>query len=393
VTATEAAVVGAGPYGLSIAAHLQGKGTSLRIFGPVMETWLERMPKGMTLKSDGFASSLFDPAGRYSLKAYCAEQGLPYGASYPPVELDVFSSYGLWFQQRAVPQVETALVAKVERANGSFAVTLETGETLEARRVIVAAGVTHFAYLPDELRLLPPALLSHSSAHADPAALAGKDVVVLGGGASALDLAMLLHEAGAQVRLLARAPSVRFHAGGEKGPHPLTYLRRPKSALGPGWSTLGYSRFPNLYRHLPDDMRLRILKRALGPSAGWTVRPRLEGKIPFLLGRSIVAAEPESGRLRLRLRDREGGEEEIRTDHLIASTGYVADIDRLGFLAADIRRDLRRLGAAPVLDAGFQSSVPGLYFAGLAAAPTFGPVQRFVWGAKFAARRIAREFA
>ena len=47
----------------------------------------------------------------------------------------------------------------------------------------------------------------------------------------------------------------------------------------------------------------------------------------------------------------------------------------------------------PVLGRNFQSSVPGLYFTGLAAAASFGPVMRFVHGADFAARRIAAHIA
>ncbi|WP_410722860.1 NAD(P)-binding protein, partial [Burkholderia sp. SIMBA_052] len=33
------AIVGAGPFGLSIAAHLRGSGKSLRIFGTPMQIW------------------------------------------------------------------------------------------------------------------------------------------------------------------------------------------------------------------------------------------------------------------------------------------------------------------------------------------------------------------
>ena len=55
------AIVGAGPYGLSIAAHLRERGVNFRIFGTPMRTWREQMPRGMLLKSDGFASNLSDP--------------------------------------------------------------------------------------------------------------------------------------------------------------------------------------------------------------------------------------------------------------------------------------------------------------------------------------------
>jgi cation diffusion facilitator CzcD-associated flavoprotein CzcO len=56
----ETAIIGAGPYGLSIAAHFRSRGISFRVFGRPMDSWLRHMPKGMHLKSDGFASNLSD---------------------------------------------------------------------------------------------------------------------------------------------------------------------------------------------------------------------------------------------------------------------------------------------------------------------------------------------
>jgi len=45
----ETAIIGAGPYGLSIAAHLRTRGISFRIFGRPMDSWVGHMPKGMML--------------------------------------------------------------------------------------------------------------------------------------------------------------------------------------------------------------------------------------------------------------------------------------------------------------------------------------------------------
>ena len=64
----ETAIVGAGPYGLSIAAHFRSRGIPFRIFGRPMDSWLAHMPKGMMLKSDGFASNIYDPDGLIYLK-------------------------------------------------------------------------------------------------------------------------------------------------------------------------------------------------------------------------------------------------------------------------------------------------------------------------------------
>ncbi len=74
----DVAIIGAGPYGLSIAAHLAGRGVDFRIFGSPMHTWRTSMPEGMVLKSEGNASDLYDPDGEMTLARYCADRGLPY---------------------------------------------------------------------------------------------------------------------------------------------------------------------------------------------------------------------------------------------------------------------------------------------------------------------------
>src|SRR5882672_7489182 len=66
----DVAIVGAGPYGLSIAAHLRSTDVTFRIFRRPMQTWREHMPNGMLLKADGFASNLADPASSFTLKSF-----------------------------------------------------------------------------------------------------------------------------------------------------------------------------------------------------------------------------------------------------------------------------------------------------------------------------------
>ena len=136
------------------------------------------------------------------------------------------------------------------------------------------------------------------------------------------------------------------------------------------------------------------MKRVLGPSGSFWLRERFEGRIPALLGRSVLAASLlPSGHVRLELASTESGTEVLDVDHVLAGTGYRIDVDALRFLDGGIRAQLRRIGQAPMLDATSESSVRGLYFTGLAAAPTFGPYLRFVAGTRFAGPRIARAIA
>ncbi len=187
----DVAILGAGPYGLSIAAHLAERGLSFRIFGKPMESW-RQMPRGMMLKSEGFASSLYDPKGALPLGRYCRERGLEYADLGLPVPLASFCEYGLAFQQRFVPTLQQHMVRGLRNSAEHFTFELDNGETLDARRVVVAVGISHFAYMPSALSGLPAALVSHSSAHTDVGRFKGRDVTILGAGSSAIDLAVLL---------------------------------------------------------------------------------------------------------------------------------------------------------------------------------------------------------
>ena len=131
------------------------------------------------------------------------------------------------------------------------------------------------------------------------------------------------------------------------------------------------------------------MKRALGPSGGYFIHDMVVGKVPLLLGYTTERAEVVGEKVHLYLRDHQGTVKEIVTEHVIAATGYKVSLDRLKFLSEDIRAQVRTKEGSPVLSRRFESTVPGLYFAGLASANSFGPVMRFAVGAGFAARRIS----
>jgi len=390
----ETAIIGAGPYGLSLAAHFRRGGIPFRIFGRPMDSWLAHMPKGMMLKSDGFASNIADPDGKFALKDFCAASGIKYADAGVPIRLDTFAAYGLAFRDRMVPELDERLVTGIERLPKVFALRLEDGETVIARRVVLAVGITHFEYVPTELAKLSPEFVSHSFRHHDLEPFRGRSVVVIGGGASATDLAGLLKESGAEVRLVARQASLTFHTNSMGKPRSLWQrIRHPKSGLGPGLRSRFYATAPNLFRHLPERLRLRIVRTHLGPAGGWFARDKVIGKVPLFLGYTLESAAIRDGKVRLALRADDGTRREILADHVIAATGYRVEIDRLQFLAAEIRSKLKLADGAPVLSSTFESSIPGLYFAGVATANSFGPAMRFAFGSRFTARRITQALA
>jgi thioredoxin reductase len=390
MTTLDVAVVGAGPYGLSIASHLRARGVEYRIFGTPMHTWRTQMPQGMFLKSDGFASNLYEPSGTFTLARYCAEHGLPYADLGLPTSREIFADYGEAFQRRMVPDLEPVDVASIDPAPAGFRLRLAGGEIFTARRVVLAVGISHFAHLPAQLAALSPDVVSHSSRYADLSVFAGRQMLVLGAGASALDCAALLAKAGASVGLVARAPAIHFHDGPIDRPRSLTErLRAPTSGLGPGWRSRLCTDAPLLFHAMPERFRILVVQRHLGPAPGWWTRSMVENKVAFHLGQQLRQARVDGGRISLDLTGADGTSGTLSADHLIAATGYRPDARRLGFLAPVLVARLRTVGEAPALSRNFESSVPGLYFVGIAAANSFGPVARFAFGAGFTARRLA----
>jgi cation diffusion facilitator CzcD-associated flavoprotein CzcO len=384
-------IVGAGPYGLSLGAHLRSAGVSFRIFGRTMGSWRDHMPKGMMLKSDGFASNIYTPDGTLTIQQFCAESGIPYHHTEIPVSLATFSEYGVAFRNRLLPELEEKNVIGIVHNPQGFVLTLDTGEEVRAQRVVLAVGITHFTHIPEPFSQLGPAHVTHSYQHHDLEPFRGRDVVVVGGGASAIELSGLLHEAGANVQLVARRRELVFHnpppIGGKRSLW--QRIRNPQSGLGPGLKSRFFANSPEIFRHLPEAKRLEFVRTALGPSAGWTSKKQVMGKVPLLLGMTPLSADVVDGKVRLHLRAADGSERDVITDHIITGTGYKVDLNRLQFLSSEIRQQVAVVNGSPALSGTFESSVPGLYFIGLAAANTFGPVMRFAFGGGFAARRVA----
>jgi thioredoxin reductase len=390
-SSTEVAIVGAGPYGLSVASHLRRSGLAVRQFGLPMHLWRDMMPRGMYLKSQGFASNLSDPVGAFTLSVFCQVTGCPYADYGRPVALDNFIAYGEWFQRSQDLEVTETLVTRLAAGGGGYRLDLADGERVTARQVVLAAGVEHFAHVPPPLAALPAAACTHSSAHTDLGAFAGQRVLVVGAGQSALEAAALLHESGAGVQLVMREPRVAWNGAPLAPDRPWWQrLREPEAGLGSGWGTWFYSRRPGLFRHLPEATRVRRARTALGPAGASWLRGRVEGEIPVLAGHALQWAEAGPGGVRLGLASASGDPAELTAAHVIAATGYRPDLSRLAFLDAGLRDRLHTVAGTPAVDRDYQTSSPGLYVIGPAVAPTFGPVMRFVYGADHAARTVAR---
>jgi FAD-dependent urate hydroxylase len=381
------AIVGAGPYGLSVGAHLRDAGVAVRQFGRVMSYWREQMPAGMLLRSSLQASSISDPRRALRIECYAQATGRPLGR---PIELGQFLDYGEWFRHETAPDLDERSVARVERDGESFSLTLDDGERVRAARVIVAAGLFPFARRPAVFDTLTPTDVSHASEHVDLSPFSGKRVAVIGSGQSALESAALLSEQGAEVEIVARNPTIVWLGFNPNGDVPPPRLHWPKPPTDVGGRVTGWiAAAPDSFRAIPSRRaREVVMFRCVRPAgAGW-LRDRLDGAT-LSLGRTVVAAERSAAEVRLTLDDGT----ERRVDHVFLGTGYEIDVRRYPFLAPELGSALKLSEGLPVLGAGLESSIPGLHFVGAPAAGTFGPIMRFVVGTWYAAPAVARRIA
>ncbi len=374
-------VIGAGPYGLSIAAHLREKNIPVRIFGKTMEFW-QKMPTNMYLKSSWSGLSLSDPKRAYTLNRYSKLFGIPW---QEPVPLQLFLKYCRWFQEQAVPDVDETYVQMLRKDGDIFQLELADGRQMTARHVVIASGVAPLAHIPEFARDLPSFLASHSQEHSDFSRFAGQKVVVVGSGQSAFESAALLHEAGAEVEVIARGPVIWINRRLYHNTGPARRIFYPPSDVGPaGVSWL--VAYPLLFSHLPDSMRVSIDRRSVRPSVAPWLRPRVDGRFTITPNMSIEKAMAQEGSVHLKLSDGS-----IRTvDHILLGTGYKANLDALTYIDEPLRRLVKIHNGYPLLNERFESSATHLYFAGALAGFNFGPICRFVAGVRVPAQQITR---
>jgi hypothetical protein len=379
----EVAIIGAGPYGLAATAHLRQARIDTRTIGIPMDFWEHHTPAGMWLRSPWSASHISDPHGDLTLDQYQASLGARFRR---PLPREHFVAYGHWFQQQAAPDVDRRLVTRIESAPRGFRVRFADEDTVEARRVIVATGLAGFAYRPPEFANLPPELVTHSSDHGELKQYAGRRVAVIGSGQSAIEIAALLHELGAEVEVIHRSAKIKWLTIGgwiHRNAGPFLYLLYPPSDVGPPVINHLVSR-PDMLRQLPKNLQRYCVIRSTLPSATDWLEDRMRN-VPLASGRRVVRAEATGERLALTLDDRS----QRLVDHAILATGFRIDVKNHALLAPELAQAIRCDGGDPVLRYGFESSVPGLHFLGSMSVGSFGPLVRFVAGTDYTGHALA----
>jgi hypothetical protein len=346
------------------------------------------MPSGMLLRSAWEETSLSAPNHAGGIDEWVSVTG---ARREEPIPLELFLRYSAWFAEQFVAQRDQSDVVSVEPAPHGYRLTTQAGSEVDASDLVVAVGVIPFVYVPASLSQLaidPLTLASWDPDRMD--RLAGKRLMVIGGGQSALEAAGLAAQAGAKVELVTRS---RVHWFGDREPHyPRAPLRRRLYRLA--YPAVGYGPpllnrlviHPDLFAALPDRVRRSLTRRLVRPGGSPWLRVLVDQSVRITEHCTVEQVERLPETVVVRLSD--GSTREI--DEILVACGYRFDLDRLSFLSPQIRLRIALSSGWPRLDRFFRSSDEHLFFVGYAAEARFGPLCRFVLGTEFTATRVAQ---
>jgi FAD-dependent urate hydroxylase len=387
---TEAVIIGAGPFGLSVSAHLSALGVDHLIVGRPMDTYRAHTPHGMLMKSEPYASTIASPDGKHTVAAYCASQGLDYVDRMGPLTRERFLDYADWYTKQLVPGVRDVTVTEVTPVDDGFRVTFANADPVTTRQVVIATGVLPYQHIPAELAGLPGELVTHTATHHDLSQFNGRRVAVVGAGQSAIETATLLHEAGVSVQLIARVPALNWSAANPEHLSALGHVKRPVTQLCEGWHCAFWYR-PRLFRMLPESVRIEKARTVLGPNGSWWLKDRVVGVVDVLAGHRVNEAVAHGTGVRLMLEGPRRSQADF--DHVIAGTGFRVNLARLPFLPQQLRAAVKCLNGHPVVSRDGATSVPGLYFTGAPTVLFIGPSARFVAGTHTLSALLAKSVA
>lgn len=365
-------VIGAGPYGLSTAAHAKRHGVEPLVAGDQMGFWRRNMPERMLLRSG--TDWHLDADGIDTFEAFLAERGID-PAGVPPVPLRTFIEYADWFCAQTGIQPRPTLVAQLERVDGQFVATFEDGQRLTADAVVAAPGIARFPVIPDWVPAsLPETGWSHTSTLVQFDHLRDARVLIVGGRQSAFEWAALLAEVGAAaVHVVHRHDAPSF----ETSHWTFVDELMDNTVRIPGW-----------FRRLPGAERETIVQR-FWAEGRLKLEPWLTARLPegvvHRRPRSAIATchELPTGEIEVEL----SGAERLIVDHVVLATGYKPNLSNVDYLRPLLDR-IQTTDGFPVLDEYFQTSVHGLFMPGFVATRDFGPFFGFVRGCPAAAALI-----
>lgn len=371
---TDFLIIGAGPFGLALAAYARHLGIDFLIAGKPMEFWKKNMPEGMYLRSASDWS--LDPTDRFSIMNYLKTLGKT-PKDVEPLSLDFYLQYAQWFQEGAGIQIIPMYVSRLDQVNGSFQVWMENGDGIEAKNIVVAIGMGYFKNQPPALAsILPEGRYQHTCDAVQLSRMKGRRVLIIGGRQSAFEWTALLNDNGAaEVYLVHRHESPKFAEADWTWVPPLV----DGMAENPAW-----------FRTLPQEEKDAIAKRMWGEGR-LKVEPWLEKRVMKSTTHIHEKASVVSCGVRAdnALDVKLDNGTSFVVDDIILATGYKVELERVSFLKkSNVFEHIEVKNGFPVLDPHFQSSVKGLYFTSMPAGQDFGPFFGFTVSVRTSAKII-----
>ena len=376
---TDFLIIGAGPFGLAIAAQAQHDKIDHLIVGKPMEFWRANMPKGMFLRSA--CDWHLDPQNVHTIEAYLQLQGIT-PQDVEPLSLDFYLTYAHWFQQQKNIQSLPVYIQRLDRSNDHFIATTVNDEIIKAKQVVLAPGFRHFVHIPEDLKAkLPAASYQHTCEYADFSDAENKRYLIIGGRQSAFEWAALLLEAGASaVHLSHRHASPAFAVADWSWVKPLV----DRMVDDPNW-------FRHLSQKEKDDISYHMWSEGRLKIEPWLDSRLRDNRVKVWPHTELVSCfANKSGEFEVTLSNGEA----FTVDKLVLATGYKVDITRLPLLSAgNLIEQLETRNGFPVLDDHFQTSVPGLFITSMPAMQDFGPFFGFTNSVRTSAQLICRRIA
>lgn len=375
-------IIGAGPFGISLAILAKHYGLNYTLFGKPAEFFRSLVPSEMTMRS--FVENHVDPLGEFTIERFGSEIGLEKDQIYP-INTIFYSNYIDWLVGKYDIKIESAYVSELskftnEENNSYFEAIDESGEKHLTKSAVIAIGQKYFYSIPKELSdSIPSKYLFHSSQVTDFTKFRNKSVLIVGGRQSAFEWAAFLSEAGArEVHLTYRHDTPTFK---DSDFNEWKEIFQAIDSLPESKNT-----FLELNEVSQNKIKSEFFSLGRLHIEGWLENRISSDRIFMHPNTNIVKSELiDSNQIQIELSDKT----KVLSDFVIAATGFKPEIGRVPFLTkGNIIESLITTDGSPILSNNFESNINGLYFTSSLASHSLGPYFNLTMPACVSAKAI-----